>query len=343
MKVGHYIHAETRRVTTSSLFAELDDCIVSRRPASRETLLGVLLLADADRDALLARSLRMRLARAGADVNLEGIVSAKTGACSEDCSFCSQSARYSTGIAVRPLMETHEAVESAMRAWRNGASEFCLVIAVRGPNERVLEQVIRCVHAVREATPLKVAVSLGIMSPDQIRRLKAAGVSKINHNLEAGPRFFPSICSTHTYDERLDTCRAVKAEGLELCSGGIFGMGESLEDRIDLAADLQDLDPEEVPINFLDPRPGTPLAGKALLDFDAALRAVAMMRFALPKALIRLSGGRERTLAQNQTLGLVAGADGLIIGDYLTTKGQSAVSDREMVGEFNRAYRAWSA
>ncbi|HXM17650.1 MAG TPA: biotin synthase BioB [Candidatus Tumulicola sp.] len=330
-------------VIASELFSQLDDCIATRRPAARDVLLGVLRLADSDRDALLARSLRMRLARAGAQVNLEGIVSAKTGACSEDCSFCSQSARYSTGIAVRPLMQEHEAVEAALRAQRNGASEFCLVIAVRGPSERVLEQVIRCVKAVRDATPLKLAVSLGIMSPDQVARLKAAGVAKINHNLESGPRFFSTICSTHTYEERLETCRAVKAAGLELCSGGIFGMGENLGDRVDLACDLQRLEPEEVPVNFLDPRPGTPLGDRPLLEFDEALRAVAMMRFALPSALIRLSGGRERTLAQNQALGLVAGADGLIIGDYLTTAGQSPDADKDLAQEFARSYRAWSA
>ena len=330
-------------VEREQLFAELDSCAASRSPASRSLLLGIVRLRDADRAQLLARTMRLRAARTGTDVNFEGIVSAKTGACSEDCAFCSQSARFHTDVVVRPLMKVHEAVEAARRALASGATEFCLVIAVRGPSERVLEQVIACVHAVREATPLKVAVSLGIMTRPQIQRLKAAGVAKVNHNLEAGPRFFPEICTTHTYEERLDTCRHVKAEGLELCTGGIFGMGETLEDRVDLACDLQVLDPEEVPVNFLDPRPGTPLGDRQLLSCDEALRCVAMMRFALPRALIRLSGGRERTLKERQMLGLAAGADGIIVGDYLTTKGQAPDQDRLLAREFAAAYRAWSA
>lgn len=327
----------------AALFAALERCAQDRARAPRPLLEGILGLEAGDRDALLALAMRVRTARSGLDVNLEGIVSAKTGACSEDCSFCSQSARFSTAVAARPLMRPDEAVEAALRAWKSGASEFCLVIAVRGPTASVLERVIACVAAVREATPLKVAVSLGIMTRDQVRLLKNAGVAKINHNLEAGPRFFPSICTTHSYEERLATCRAVRAEGLELCSGGIFGMGESLDDRLDLACDLQALDPEEVPVNFLDPRPGTPLGERPLLDIDEALRCVAMMRFALPRALIRLSGGRERALQDRQILGLAAGADGVIIGDYLTTQGQAPALDREMARDFAAAYRAWSA
>lgn len=327
----------------AALFDELDVLVRERRPAPRSVLGGILRLADADRMALLRRTMRVRAARTGTDVNFEGIVSAKTGACSEDCSFCSQSARFHTGVAVRPLMREDEAVAAARRAWANGATEFCLVIAVRGPSARILQQVIYCVEAVRAATAMKVAVSLGIMTRDQVARLKAAGVAKINHNLEAGPQFFPEICTTHTYQERLETCRHVKTEGLELCSGGIFGMGESDADRVDLACDLQALDPEEVPVNFLDPRPGTPLGERPLLSADEALRCLAMMRFALPHALIRLSGGRERTLREQQMLGLAAGADGIIVGDYLTTNGQSADEDRRLASDFSAAYRAWMA
>ena len=326
----------------TELFDDLDRCASTRTPATRQNLEAILRLDDEHQSDLLDATMRLRAARSGVDVNLEGIVSAKTGACSEDCAFCSQSARFTTGVVARPLMREHEAVEAATRAWRNGATEFCLVIAVRGPNARVLDQVIGCVRAVLEATPLKVAVSLGILSIEDVRRLKAAGVAKINHNLEAGPRFFPTICSTHTYEERVATCRAVRAEGLELCSGGIFGMGESLEDRVDLACDLQELDAEEVPVNFLDPRPGTPLGERPVLSTAEALRCVAMMRFALPNALIRLSGGRERTLKDHQLLGLAAGADGVIIGDYLTTSGQAPALDRDMATGFAAAYRAWS-
>lgn len=328
---------------SGAVFRKLDALVRDRTPAPRDVLESILRLEDRQRMPLLQRALQVRRARAGVDVNLEGIVSAKTGACSEDCTFCSQAARYDTGVAARPLMRADEAVAAARRAWENGAGEFCLVIAVRGPNERVLARVIECVRAVRAAVPVKVAVSLGIMTREQIRRLKAAGVEKINHNLEAGPRFYPSICTTHSFEERLDTCRATKAEGLELCSGGIFGMGESLDDRVDLACELQALEPHEVPINFLDPRPGTPLGDRPVLPLDEAVRCVAMMRFALPKALLRLSGGRERTLGERQMLGLVAGADGVIVGDYLTTAGQAAHADHRLARDFASAYRAWSA
>ena len=330
-------------MTVDTLFDELASCAAERRPATRPVLEGIAALDDGHRDALLRAALALRRARSGVGVNMEGIVSAKTGACSEDCAFCSQSSRFTTGVAVRPLMRPHEAVEAAERAWRNGASEFCLVIAVRGPNAGVLERVIACVGAVRAATPLKVAVSLGIMTREQIARLRAAGVAKVNHNLEAGPRFFPQICSTHTDEERIATCAAVKAEGLELCSGGIFGMGESVDDRVDLALALQRLDADEVPVNFLDPRPGTPLGDRPVLDLDEALRCIALMRFALPDALIRLSGGRERALGERQLLGLAAGADGMIIGDYLTTSGQSPALDRALADDFATAYRAWEA
>ena len=330
-------------MTVDTLFDELASCAAERRPATRPTLAAIAGLDDGHRDALLRAALALRRARSGVGVNMEGIVSAKTGACSEDCAFCSQSSRFTTGIAVRPMMRPHEAVEAAERAWRNGASEFCLVIAVRGPNAGVLERVIDCVQAVRAATPLKVAVSLGIMTREQIAQLRAAGVAKVNHNLEAGPGFFPRICSTHTYEERIATCAAVKAEGLELCSGGIFGMGESIDDRIELALALQTLDADEVPVNFLDPRPGTPLGDRAVLDLDEVLRCIALMRFALPNALIRLSGGRERALGERQLLGLAAGADGMIVGDYLTTSGQSPALDRALADEFATAYRAWEA
>ncbi len=328
---------------TAQQLAQLASDAAHGRPAGRSDLERIAALDDGQRSALLAATMAVRRARSGLDVNMEGIVSAKTGACSEDCAFCSQSARFQSGVAVRPLMRPDEAVEAAMRAWRDGATEFCLVIAVRGPNERVLDGVVDCVRAVRAATPLKVAVSLGIMSRAQIARLRSEGVAKVNHNLEAGRRFFPAICSTHTYDERLATCEAVKAEGLELCSGGIFGMGETIGDRIELALELQRLDADEVPVNFLDPRPGTPLGERPLISVDEALRCIALVRFALPRTLIRLSGGRERTLGERQLLGLAAGADGMIVGDYLTTSGQSPALDRAMAQSFATLYAAEGA
>jgi biotin synthase len=206
-----------------------------------------------------------------------------------------------------------------------------VVVAVRGPSTKVLERVCEAVAAIKADLPLTVAVSLGILTPLQIERLILAGVDKVNHNLETSRRYFPSVCTTHTFDERWATCTLVKNAGLELCCGGIIGMGETIDDRVDFLCALQELEPQEVPINFLNPRPGTPFGDRSLVEPVEALRFVAMARLALPKALVRFAGGREITLQGLQDLGMRSGASGIVLGNYLTTSGRGDSDDFAML------------
>ncbi len=262
---------------------------------------------------------------------VEVLYNAKKGGCSEDCHFCSQSARFASDVEREPLGKVEDFVIAARAAHERGATEFCIVVAVRGPSPVLLERVCAAVVRIKEELPLTVAVSLGILTEAHLVKLAAAGVDKVNHNLETSRRHFPNVCTTHSYDERLDTCRLVKTQGLELCCGGIIGMGETIEDRLDFLCELQALEPAEVPVNFLNPRPGTPFQDKSLVEPTEALRFVAMVRLAMPKALVRFAGGREITLQGLQDLGMQSGASGLVIGNYLTTSGRSDADDFAML------------
>jgi biotin synthase len=286
--------------------------------------------ADDVRD-LLALADEVRERYCGNAIAVEALFNAKRGGCSEDCHFCSQSARFASDVVAEPLQSAQSFLEAAEAAHASGAGEFCIVVAVRGPSAPLLERVIEAANAIKERLPLRVAVSLGILRDEQVALLAGSGVDKVNHNLESSRRYFPFICTTHTYDERWETCTRVKAQGLELCCGGIIGMGETGADRVDFLVELQALQPDEVPINFLNPRPGTPLAERSLLEPIEALRFVAMARLALPKALIRFAGGREITLQGLQDLGMRSGASGLVIGNYLTTAGRAASEDLVML------------
>ena len=205
------------------------------------------------------------------------------------------------------------------------------MVTVRGPEERLLRKVIDAVHVVHDETGLEVACSLGLLNADQAARLADAGVRRYNHNLETCREVFPSICTTHTWDDRVATARLAIDAGMELCCGGILGMGETLEQRIDFAFELRDLDPCEVPINLLDPRPGTPLGEQPLLSPRAALQAIALFRLIMPSTILRLAGGREKVLGDLQAIGLLAGANALIVGNYLTTTGRLPEADHDLL------------
>lgn len=276
---------------------------------------------------LIALAHRVRMDYCGAAVELESLINAKSGACSEDCTFCSQSRHFDTGVAVYPMLDIDEVLEAARQTRAAGGTQLCIVVAVRGPDERLLTKVIDCTRAVIDQTGLQVATSLGILKDGQAERLADAGVHRYNHNLETCRDLFPSICSTHTYDERVETARAAIGAGMELCSGGILGMGETLEQRIDFMFELAALEPAEVPINLLDPRPGTPLQDMTMLTAREALHAIALFRLVLPRAVLRLAGGREKVLGELQAMGLYAGANALIIGNYLTTTGRAPEDD----------------
>ena len=307
------------------------DVLGRGRPADSESLAELAALPVESVPDLLALADDVRSHFCGNAIAVEVLYNAKKGGCSEDCNFCSQSARYATDVEAEPLSSVEAFVRAARAAHARGAGEFCIVVAVRGPSERLLERVCTAVGIVKEELPLCVAVSLGILTDRHVERLAQAGVDKVNHNLETSRRYFPSVCTTHTYEERWETCLRVKRHGLELCCGGIIGMGESVDDRIAFLAALQELQPQEVPINFLNPRPGTPFGDRSLLEPVEALRFVAMARLALPSALVRFAGGREITLQGLQDLGMRSGASGIVLGNYLTTQGRSDADDFAML------------
>ncbi len=273
----------------------------------------------------------VRLAWCGPEVEVEGILSAKTGGCPEDCHFCSQSASFDTPVRATPFLDTDEVLAAARETASLGASEFCIVLAVRGPDERTMARVLELVPIVRDETGLNVAVSAGILTDDQARRLAEGGVHRYNHNLETARSYFSAVCTTHTWEERAETCRLVRTHGMELCCGVLLGMGESEAQRIELLFELRELEPAEVPVNFLNPRPGTPLGDRPLVDPLDAIRWIALFRLALPGVILRYAGGREVTLRELQAMGLTAGINALIVGNYLTTLGRAPEDDLTML------------
>ena len=286
------------------------------------------LLADA---LALAHEVRMRWC--GPAVEVEGIVSIKTGGCPEDCHFCSQSGRFDTPVRAARL-DIPSLVEAAVQTAATGATEFCIVAAVRGPDDRLMAQVRDAVAAINDAAEINVACSLGILTRAQAQELRDLGVHRYNHNLETARSHFPAVVTTHTWDERVETLRLVREMGMEVCCGGIIGMGESIAQRAEFAAQLADLDPNEVPMNFLDPRPGTPFAELPLTTATEALKTIAAFRLAMPRTVLRFAGGRELTLGDLGTRnGLLGGINAVIVGNYLTTLGRSAEEDLELLGE----------
>ena len=305
--------------------------LTERRHLTRDEALAVAQLPLDELPSLIALAHKVRLEWCGPEVELESLINAKSGACPEDCAFCSQSVRYHTGVDVYPFLDVDEILDAAHATRAAGATQFCIVVAVRGPEERLLRRVLDVVQRVQQETGLEVACSLGLLDDGQAARLAASGVRRYNHNLEACRELFPQICTTHSYDDRVATAQRARAAGMELCCGGILGMGETLEQRVDFAFELAALEPCEVPINLLDPRPGTPMDGYETLSPREALQAIALFRLILPGAWLRLAGGRERVLGELQGMGLIAGANALIVGNYLTTTGRSAEEDHALL------------
>jgi biotin synthase len=303
------------------------------RQLTLDELAALAALPDEAIGALAALAHDVRLARCGDVVEVEGILSAKTGGCPEDCSFCSQSSRFDSPVKAVPLLAHDEILAAARETVDLGASEFCLVYAVRGPDERLMAHLEEVVPLVRDATGLQVAVSAGILDDDQAGRLAAAGTHRYNHNLETAASHFGRIVTTHTWDERFATCELVRTHGMELCCGVLLGMGETDEQRIELLGQLRSVTPAEVPINFLNPRPGTPLADRPLVAAREAIRWIALFRLALPEVILRYAGGREVTLGDLQALGMEAGINALIVGNYLTTLGRRPEEDTAMLQE----------
>jgi biotin synthase len=333
------IEARPARSVLSAAGAALLD---EKRPLDEGELRALALVPDEAIPSLAALAHEVRLAWRGPTVEVEGILSAKTGGCPEDCAFCSQSSRFDSPVKATPFLDTDEVLAAAEETAKLGASEFCIVLAVRGPDERTLQRIIDLVPLVGERTGLNVAVSAGILSLDQARRLAEAGVHRYNHNIETARSFFGRIVTTHTWEERAETCRLVRSHGMELCCGVLLGMGESDEQRLELLGQLRELDPAEVPVNFLNPRPGTPLAEQPIVGAMEALRWIALFRLALPGVILRYAGGREVTLGQLQAMGMTAGINALIVGNYLTTLGRPPDEDLRMLADLRMPIGALS-
>src|ERR1700760_3318046 len=288
----------------------------------------------------LAHEVRMRWC--GPEVEVEGIVSVKTGGCPEDCHFCSQSGRFETPVrAIR--LDVPSLVEAARQTAATGATEFCLVAAVRGPDERLMAQVRDAVASIQAEVEINIACSLGILTPAHAEQLAALGVHRYNHNLETARSYFPEVVTTHTWEERVETLELVRELGMEVCCGGIVGMGETLEQRAEFAGQLGALEPDEVPLNFLDPRPGTPFAELPVLGAQDALRVIAAFRLAMPRTVLRFAGGRELTLGDLGTRdGLLGGINAVIVGNYLTTLGREPEEDLALLTELSMPVKALS-
>ncbi len=264
--------------------------------------------------------------------DLCSLVNAKSYLCSEDCGFCSQSSHYKTGVKRYPLMSSEEILEAAQKSEANGVQSFCVVTSGETLNDVEFEQVLATFRLLSEKTHLQLDGSLGNLTAEQIRKLREAGMRRFNHNLQCSREFYPEIVSTHTYDERMETLKFLEANGVEVCSGGIFGMGETQEDRIRLAFELKPYDLHCLPINILNPRPGTPLEGRQAVNPEEIVKTVAIFRFIHPQANIKLAGGRELNLGVYfQEKALRGGANGFVVGGYLTTAGNPLQEDLDML------------
>ncbi|MEV4414263.1 biotin synthase BioB [Catellatospora sp. NPDC049609] len=306
-------------------------------------ILEVLRLPDEDIPAALQLAHEVRMRWCGPEVEVEGIVSLKTGGCPEDCHFCSQSGLFSSPVR-SVWLDIPSLVKAAQQTAATGASEFCIVAAVRGPDAKLMQQMRDGVKAIKEAVDIHVAASLGMLTQEQVDDLVDMGIHRYNHNLETCKSYFPNVVTTHSWEERWSTLKMVRDSGMEVCCGGILGLGETLEQRAEFAAQLAELQPDEVPLNFLNPRPGTPLGDQPVMDPKDALRAIAAFRLALPRTILRYAGGREITLGDLGTReGLLGGINAVIVGNYLTTLGRPATSDLELLQELKMPVKALSA
>jgi biotin synthase len=303
--------------------------------------LECLRLPDDRLDDLLALAHDVRMRWCGPEVEVEGIVSVKTGGCPEDCHFCSQSGLFQSPVRAAWL-DIPSLVKAAKETAATGATEFCIVAAVRGPDERLMKQMREGCEAIRAEVDINIAASLGMLTQAQVDSLAEMGIHRYNHNLETSRSYFPNVVTTHTWEERWSTLSMVRDAGMEVCCGGIVGMGETLEQRAEFAAQLAELEPDEVPLNFLNPRPGTPFGDQPIMAANEALKTVATFRLALPRTILRYAGGRELTLGDLAGKGVLGGINAVIVGNYLTTLGRPATQDLDMLSELSMPIKALS-
>jgi len=265
------------------------------------------------------------------------IINAKSGFCTEDCAFCAQSSHHRTGIKTYDLLSEGEIIEKALQSKQNGATRYSMVTSGLMLTEKELDTVCRAAEAITAQTGLTVCGSLGVLTEARARRLREAGISVYHHNLETSRSFFPQVCTTHDYDDDIETVRLAKASGMKACSGGILGLGETWEQRVEMAFTLKELDVDGIPMNFLNPIPGTKMEGRPLLAPMEALKCIALYRFINPDKNILICGGREVTLRDFQSWIMLAGANGFMIGNYLTTQGRTIKTDMEMIQDYRQS------
>ena len=327
--------------TTSAILQTAREQVLERGEGlTTDQVLEILRLPEDSISDALALAHEVRMKWCGPEVEVEGIVSIKTGGCPEDCHFCSQSGLFTSPVR-SVWLNIEELVTAARQTAATGASEFCIVAAVRGPDDKLMEQMRDGVAAIKEAVDINVAASLGMLTQEQVDDLVDMGVHRYNHNLETAQSYFPNVVTTHTWDERWKTLEMVRDSGMEVCCGGIIGMGESVEQRAEFAGQLGALSPHEVPLNFFNPRPGTPFEDVPVLTSSEALLAIAAFRLAMPRTVLRFAGGREITLGDLGTRdGLLGGINAVIVGNYLTTLGRPADDDLELLAELKMPIKA---
>lgn len=308
----------------------LTDRIIQGTELTPQEALELTKTDEEDLPYLFSEANRLRRHFKGSGVDLCAIINAKSGACPEDCSFCAQSARHKTGVDVYPLVSKEVVINKAKEVKENSVKRFCVVISGRKASKEDIKRIAEMIEGIRNIGLLPCA-TLGLLEKDELLFLKEHGLERYHHNLETSERFFPNICSTHTYKDKLKTIEAALSIGLSVCSGGIFGMGEEWEDRIDMAFTLRQLGVDSVPINFLIPIKGTPLNGEDLLPPLEALKILSLYRFILPEKEIRLCGGRTQTLGEFNSMIFFAGADAILTGNYLTTTGRTYSDDLRLI------------
>ena len=281
---------------------------------------------------------KIRKDSVGSKFELCNIINAKSGLCSEDCKFCAQSSRHSADIPIYPLKKKNQIVKAAQQAKKIGAEKFGIVTSGNRLNKRELDIIVQAISEIKSEVGIDVCASLGALEKCELAICKEAGLSRYHHNIETSARFYPRIVSTHSFEEKINTIRAAKEAGLEVCSGGIIGMGESWQDRIDMALLLKKLNVDSIPINLLVPIKGTSLESLNPISCADAIRTICIFRIILQGKIIKIAAGRETILKDFQALGLMAGANGMLIGGYLTIKGRDAAEDWKLIEEVEKIW-----
>lgn len=310
------------------------DIIQGRRPGlDPDEVQEILCFSQAQFFELLFAGREVCAAMAGGSIRTCLVCNAKSGQCSQDCAFCAQSMHHAAQVPIYPLLSAEQMFQQAVRAQEAGATHFSLVTSGKQVNRKELDVLLEAVDTISQKTDLAVCASLGLLSQPMAQELAQSGVVRFHHNLETAESYFPQVCSTHAYDEDIWTVEAAQQAGMQVCCGGIIGLGESWEQRLELAFALRRLKVDSIPLNFLNPIPGTRLADRPFVRPLDALKCIALFRLVNPCTDIIICGGREVTLKDFQSWIFLAGANGLMLGNYLTTKGRSAAADLEMIQE----------